>query len=83
MFQLKSTKRNSIKRIISVLMIVMLMVTGLHLEGFNFEAKADQLNTTIYLIDNTSNNWVGNDNAVIELVDNTNGHIHYTMSPLQ
>lgn len=80
MFQLKSTKRNSIKRIISVLMIVMLMVTGLHLEGFNFEAKADQLNTTIYLIDNTSNNWVGNDNAVIELVDNTNGHIHYTMS---
>lgn len=34
---------------------------------------------TIYLIDDTEEQWVSNDNAVIELVDNTNGHDHYIM----
>ena len=60
-----------------MLLIIMMIFTSIHLEGFNFEVKAAQMNTTIYLIDSTSNNWLGNDNAVIELVDNTNGHIHY------
>ena len=63
-----------------MLLIIMMIFTSIHLEGFNFEVKAAQMNTTIYLIDSTSINWLGNDNAVIELVDNTNGHIHYTMS---
>lgn len=36
--------------------------------------------TKIYLKDNTAEQWLGNDNAVMELVDNTSGHIHYIMT---
>ncbi|MDE7157344.1 MAG: VWA domain-containing protein [Lachnospiraceae bacterium] len=80
MTKILTIKSNKVKRIFSMLLIIMMIFTSIHLEGFNFEVKAAQMNTTIYLIDSTSNNWLGNDNAVIELVDNTNGHIHYTMS---
>lgn len=34
---------------------------------------------TLYLVDDTAEQWVGNDNAVIEIVDNTHGHDHYVM----
>lgn len=33
-------------------------------------------------MDDTDEQWVGNDNAVIELVDNTYGHDHYIMTKI-
>lgn len=36
--------------------------------------------TTIYFVDETNERWIANDSAVMELVDNTNGHDHYTMT---
>lgn len=37
---------------------------------------------TLYFIDNTKEKWAGNDNATIQLVDNSNGHDYYTMTKL-
>lgn len=46
-----------------------------------FVTKVDAAGyTTLYLEDNTSEHWIGNDNAVIELVDNTYGHDRYIMT---
>ena len=33
----------------------------------------------IYFVDNSVEQWVKNDSATLELVDNTNGHGHYEM----
>lgn len=33
----------------------------------------------IYFVDNTTEQWIGNDSAVMELVDNSNGHDSYVM----
>lgn len=40
----------------------------------------DGIAVTLYFIDNTREKWVKNDNAVMELVDNTHGHDHYIMT---
>lgn len=47
-----------------------------------FEVDAEEIDTytTLYLIDNTAEKWIGNDNAIIELVDNSSGHDSYMMT---
>lgn len=40
------------------------------------------ITVTLYFIDNSQQKWVKNDNAVMELVDNTYGHDHYIMTKL-
>ena len=42
----------------------------------------DGITVTIYFIDNTQQKWVNNDNAIMELVDNTYGHDRYEMTKL-
>lgn len=42
-------------------------------------SAATKTTVTIYFVDNTAEKWVGNDNAIVELVDNTNNATHYTM----
>ena len=70
------------KRLLSLLLVVAIVVTGLNLEAVIAKAATtDEASTTqIYLVDNTAEKWVGNDNAVIELVDNSSGHDHYEMT---
>ncbi|MBQ4521706.1 MAG: hypothetical protein IJA10_01980, partial [Lachnospiraceae bacterium] len=63
-------KRKRINRIISLILLLTLVFTNLGLENFAVQAANY---TTLYLVDNTAEQWVGNDNAVIELVDNTYG----------
>lgn len=43
-------------------------------------AQAASNTVTIYFVDNTPEQWVANDGAVIELVDNTYGHDKYIMT---
>lgn len=71
----KKQRRN---RIISMILLFIMLFTQLGLE--NFAVQAATTYTTLYLVDNTAEQWVGNDNAVIELVDNTYGHDHYIMT---
>lgn len=43
-------------------------------------AQASANTVTIYFVDNTPEHWIANDGAVIELVDNTYGHVAYPMT---
>ena len=73
-------KGRSIRKIISYLLVVAVLATNLSLEAFSKKAEASGGYVTLYLKDDTTEHWIGNDNAVIELVDNTYGHDHYIMT---
>lgn len=49
-------------------------------DGFELEGVVQMV--TLYFVDNTQQHWVHNDNAVMELVDNTFGHDHYDMTKI-
>ena len=49
-------------------------------DGFVLDGITEMV--TLYFVDNTQEKWVKNDNAVMELVDNTYGHDHYDMIKL-
>lgn len=49
-------------------------------DGFELEGVVPMV--TLYFVDNTQQHWVHNDNAVMELVDNTNGHDYYDMTKI-
>lgn len=71
--------KNNIKRIIAMILVLILTLTGVNL-GPIMKANAATQYKTLYFIDNTAQQWVKNDSAVMELVDNTNGHDSYWMT---
>lgn len=52
--------------------------TNGYIKNISITITDEQL-VTLYFVDNTQENWVQNDNAVMELVDNTNNHKSYDM----
>ena len=70
--------KNNVKRIIAMILVFILTLTGVNL-GPIMKANAATQYKTLYFIDNTVQQWVKNDSAVMELVDNTNGHDSYWM----
>ena len=71
------------KRIKKILAYVLLLVLAFTNIGFGREPISVYAATkyvVIYFVDNTTEQWVGNDAAVMELVDNTNGHDSYWMT---
>ena len=79
MDKLTGKKYRLYKRILSIALSIAVLFTSLGLEGLARSVEASTTYTTIYLKDDTAQHWIGNDNAVIELVDNTEGHEHYIM----
>ena len=77
---LKKTYRRKLKRMIAILLVIAVSMTSLGLENFVPAVQAAPAYTTLYLADDTAEQWIGNDNALIELVDNTYGHDHYVMT---
>lgn len=73
-------KGRNIRRIISFLLIAAIFVTSISLEAFIKKTEASGEYVTLYLKDDTAEHWIGNDNAVIQLVDNTYGHDRYIMT---
>lgn len=67
------------KKCVSVILAFAMLVTGVGFVGFTTEVNANTDMVTLYFIDKTAENWIGNDDAVIQLVDNTNGHNCYDM----
>lgn len=76
----KLFKNKKIKRVVSLLLMLVVLGTSMGLERFVQVIWAQTTYIKIYLKDNTIEHWLGNDNAVMELVDNTSGHIHYRMT---
>ena len=71
---------NLIRRKIStVLLICFVLSNSLGLEHFVIKVNAQE-EVVLYFIDKTSEQWIGNDSAVIELVDNSNNHNKYIMT---
>lgn len=77
---LKRKYRRSLKRMLAFLLVIAVSMTGPGMENFAPDVQAASAYTTLYLADDTAEHWIGNDNALIELVDNTYGHDHYVMT---
>ncbi len=77
----KLCKRNS-KRILSIVLTMVVLLTSIKLDAFVVNAEETESYVTLYLMDNTAEKWIGNDNAVIELVDNSSGHDSYIMKKI-
>lgn len=73
-------KGRTIRRILSYLLVAAILATSLSLEAFSKKAEASGGYVTLYLKDDTEQHWLGNNNAVMELVDNTYGHDRYIMT---
>ncbi|MDE5781318.1 MAG: hypothetical protein K2I03_07535, partial [Lachnospiraceae bacterium] len=76
----KTSGKRNIRKIISLILTITIIFTSLGLENIRNEVKAATTYTTLYLVDDTPEHWIGNDNAVIEMVDNTYGHDRYIMT---
>lgn len=75
------TLRKNFKRMFATILVLILTLTSVNLNSF-MKAKAATEYKTLYFIDNTAEQWVKNDSAVMELVDNTNGHDSYWMTQM-
>lgn len=74
--------KRKLKQIIAGALAIIVCATGLKVGGFAIKADESNAYTTIYLIDNTNESWIANDNATIELVDNSSGHDSYIMTKI-
>lgn len=58
------------------------MIGYVRMDSLKVNANDTENTVTLYFVDNTQEQWVKNDDAVIVLVDNTNGHVCYDMTKL-
>lgn len=72
------TSNQTIKKIVVCILMVSLVLTGLQTDSLILHAQTTSY-TTLYFVDDTQEQWISNDNAIIELVDNSNGHTSYIM----
>ena len=72
--------KKKIKQTLSIILMITLLFSSVNLGVFEVDAEEIDTYTTLYLIDNTAEKWIGNDNAIIELVDNSSGHDSYMMT---
>ena len=75
----KLSKEKQRNRVMAGIMTIILILSNIPLNSF-VTVKAATEYITLYFVDNTTEQWVGNDNAEIEAVDNTNGHDSYWMT---
>lgn len=68
------------KNIITYIVITAIMFTNLNISSLTVNAENSEDMITLFFVDNTNEQWIKNDNAIIELVDNSNGHIKYIMT---
>ena len=73
-------RKRNIRKFIAMALVIIITFTSVGLENFTDMVEAATTYTTLYLVDDTPEHWIGNDNAVIQMVDNTNGHDRYIMT---
>ena len=71
--------KNKSRKILCLFLALLLTITSVGANAPKVQAEETEETVTITFIDNTEEKWVGNDDAVIELVDNTQGHDKYDM----
>ena len=80
MEKLIRVRKKNLRGFISALLILAMVITSIGIEQFGTKVYAQGSETKIYFKDKTENGWISHDNAVIEAVDNSKGHIHYGMT---
>lgn len=75
----KRSFKSGLKKVFSLVMMAALVFGILGTKPFTEKAEASS-SVTITFVDNTPQKWIGNDSAVMELVDNTYGHVSYRMT---
>ena len=73
------SKNKQVKRILAGILTIIMVFVSIDLSQF-VSAEAATEYDTLYLIDNTAEKWVKNDNAKIKAIDNSNGHTAYWMT---
>ncbi|MCI8407780.1 MAG: VWA domain-containing protein [Lachnospiraceae bacterium] len=68
-----------VKRILAGILTIIMVFVSIDLSQFVSVQAATEYDT-LYLIDNTAEKWVKNDNAKIKAIDNSNGHTAYWMT---
>ena len=76
---IKSKHMKILRRVLALVLVIAVTMTGVQVDNFAPVVQAASY-TTLYLVDDTDGHWIGNDSAVLELVDNTYGHDSYTMT---
>ena len=66
-----------LRRVLAVILVMAVCIVNL---DFGVVSAAQNEKVTIIFVDNTNEKWIANDDAKMELVDNTNGHDKYEMS---
>ena len=62
---MKTIKRISIRKLLSIMLIIAVLSTNIKLNEFVVHAKDIQLFVTLYLIDNTSEQWIIKKNIIL------------------
>lgn len=62
---MKKIKRISIRKLLSLMLIIAVLSTNIKLNEFVVHAKDIQLFVTLYLIDNTSEQWIIKKNIIL------------------
>ena len=74
----KGFKKKDLKKVLCLVLVMVVFLADINYPVHS--VNADETMTTIYLVDNTNEAWIGNDSAEIQLVDNTHGHNIYWMT---
>lgn len=67
-------------KILAIILVVIMCVSNLNISHTYAEETKETIE--IIFVDETEESWISNDNARIELVDNTNGHDIYDMEKI-
>ena len=62
---MKKIKRISIRKLLSIMLIIAVLSTNIKLNEFVVHTKDIQLFVTLYLIDNTSEQWIIKKNIIV------------------
>ncbi len=62
---MKKIKRISIRKLLSIMLIIAVLSTNIKLNEFVVHTKDIQLFVTLYLIDNTSEQWIIKKNIIL------------------
>lgn len=73
------SKNRKVKRVLASILTIIMVFVSIDLSQFVSVQAATEYET-LYLIDNTAEKWVKNDNAKIKAIDNSNGHTAYWMT---
>lgn len=78
-FMRNYSKNKQVKRILAGILTIIMVFVSIDLSQFVSVQAATEYDI-LYLIDNTAEKWVKNDNAKIKAIDNSNGHTAYWMT---